>query len=191
MEDKRCPVFVEGKECGLPLTLLEAEVRKIAIYEVVTYKCSLGHRSYFLHEPRSSRRSTGAKRLGHAVEVRRPAGFANYHPPALPRGIYRESCSLSYCSVPQTWQPDAHRLMRDRHRGQILNRLRHHKKEDVSAAKTRRMTFGSIASRLFPARSQHKSLSRMNDEPYRPAGPTFCLARVSKRARNRTLDSVH
>src|SRR5215813_8424794 len=80
MEDKRCPVFVEGKECGLPLTLLEGEVRKIAIYEVVTYKCSLGHRSYFLHEPRSSRRSTGAKRLGHAVEVRRPAGFANYHP---------------------------------------------------------------------------------------------------------------
>jgi hypothetical protein len=28
MEDKRCPVFVDGKECGLPLTLLELEAEK-------------------------------------------------------------------------------------------------------------------------------------------------------------------
>ena len=83
--------------------------------------------------------------------------------------FYRELCSPSYCSAPQTWQTAAPRLMRDRHRRQILNRLRHHKKEDVSAAKTRRMTFGSIASRLFPARPQHKSLSGINDEQRRSA----------------------
>jgi hypothetical protein len=69
-------------------------------------------------------------------------------------GFYRELCSPSYCSAPQTWQTDAHRLMRDRHRRQILNRLRHHKNEDASAVKTKRMTFWSIASRLFHARSQ-------------------------------------
>jgi hypothetical protein len=61
MEDKRCPVFVDGKECGLPLTLIEGEIEKIAIYEVTTYKCSRGHRSYFLNDPRSSSGSTGAK----------------------------------------------------------------------------------------------------------------------------------
>jgi hypothetical protein len=51
MEDKRCPVFVDGKECGLPLTLLELEAEKVARYNLAGYKCSLGHRSYFLHEP--------------------------------------------------------------------------------------------------------------------------------------------
>jgi hypothetical protein len=39
--------------------------------------------------------------------------------------------------------------MRDRHRREILNRLRHHKNEDANAVKTRIMTFWSIASRLF------------------------------------------
>jgi hypothetical protein len=58
MEDKRCPVFVDGKECGLPLILIEREVEKIAIYEVTTYKSSRGHRSYFLNEPGSSSGST-------------------------------------------------------------------------------------------------------------------------------------
>src|SRR5262249_16710074 len=81
MEDKRCRVFVEGKECGLPLTLLEGEVRKIAIYEVVTYKCSLGHRSYFLHEPRSSRRSTGAKRLGSCRRGKTASRVCELSPP--------------------------------------------------------------------------------------------------------------
>src|SRR5215510_15547362 len=56
-------------------------------------------------------------------------------------GFYRVLCSLSYCSAPQTWQTVAHRLIRDRHRRQSLNRLRHNSKEDASAAKTRRMTF--------------------------------------------------
>src|SRR5262245_33651352 len=57
-------------------------------------------------------------------------------------------CSPVYCSAPQTGQTVAHRLMRDRHRRHILNRARHHSSEDASAAKTRIITFGSIASRL-------------------------------------------
>lgn len=44
MEDKRCAVFVDGKECGFPLTQVDREVR----YDLATYVCSLGHRSYFL-----------------------------------------------------------------------------------------------------------------------------------------------
>jgi len=68
------------------------------------------------------------------------------------------------------WQTDAHRLIRDLHRRQILNLLRHHKKEDVSAAKTRRMTFGSIASRLFQVATQ-KSFNGMNDDQHLLAGP--------------------
>lgn len=75
--------------------------------------------------------------------------------PAVDRpGFYRELCSPSYCSAPQTWQTDAHRLMRDRHRRHILKRARHHRNDDASTAKTKRMTFWSIASRLFHARSQ-------------------------------------
>src|SRR5262245_3298685 len=62
--------------------------------------------------------------------------------------FYLALCSPSYCSAPHTWQTVAHRLMRDRHRRQILNRLRHHKNDDASAVKTRIMTFGSIASHL-------------------------------------------
>jgi hypothetical protein len=51
MEDKTCPVYVDGKECGLPLTLLDREAEKIARYDLVIYECGLGHRSYFLQEP--------------------------------------------------------------------------------------------------------------------------------------------
>src|SRR5262249_5931048 len=43
-------------------------------------------------------------------------------------GSYLALCSPSYCSAPQTWQTVAHRLMRDRHRRHILNRLRHPQK---------------------------------------------------------------
>jgi hypothetical protein len=39
MEDKRCPVFVDGKECGLPLTRVDLEVEKIARYDLATYQC--------------------------------------------------------------------------------------------------------------------------------------------------------
>jgi len=52
MEDKSCPVFVDGKECDRPLTLVDLEAEKIARYDLATYQCSLGHRSYFLLEPK-------------------------------------------------------------------------------------------------------------------------------------------
>jgi hypothetical protein len=46
-----CLVFVDGKECGLPLTQIDCEAEKIARYDLVTYECGLRHRSYFLQEP--------------------------------------------------------------------------------------------------------------------------------------------
>jgi hypothetical protein len=45
MEYKRCPVFVDGKECSLPLIQIDHEVR----FNLVTYKCDLGHRSWVFH----------------------------------------------------------------------------------------------------------------------------------------------
>ena len=82
--------------------------------------------------------------------------FFSQRVPALdPVEFYRELWLSPYWSAPQTWQTDAQRLIRDRHRRHILNRLRHHMNEEASAAKTRRMKFGSIASHLFPARPQH------------------------------------
>jgi poly-D-alanine transfer protein DltD len=52
MRLKRCPVFVDGKECGRELTRVDLEAEKIARYDLATYQCSLGHRSYKLLEPR-------------------------------------------------------------------------------------------------------------------------------------------
>ena len=46
-----CPVVFEGKECGLPLAQVDREAEKIARYDLATYQCGLGHRSYFLQEP--------------------------------------------------------------------------------------------------------------------------------------------
>jgi hypothetical protein len=57
MEDKRCLVLVDGKECGLPLSQIDREAEKIARYDLATYQCCLGHRSYFLLEPELSRAS--------------------------------------------------------------------------------------------------------------------------------------
>jgi len=34
MEDKRCPVFVDGKECGRELTEVDREAKKIARYDL-------------------------------------------------------------------------------------------------------------------------------------------------------------
>jgi hypothetical protein len=51
MEQKTCSVFVDGKECNLPLIPVSLEAEKIARYDLVTYECGLGHRSYFLLEP--------------------------------------------------------------------------------------------------------------------------------------------
>ena len=45
-------MFVGGKECGLPLTLVDFEDKKIARYALATYECSRGHRTYFLTEPK-------------------------------------------------------------------------------------------------------------------------------------------
>ncbi len=56
--DARCLMFVDGKECGGPLTRVDLEAEKIARYDLATYQCSLGHRSYILHEPRSKARSS-------------------------------------------------------------------------------------------------------------------------------------
>ena len=53
MEHKSCPVFVDGKECDRPLTLVDLEGKKIARYDLATYECSLGHRSYILLEPKT------------------------------------------------------------------------------------------------------------------------------------------
>jgi len=52
MEDKRCEVFLDGKECGLPLTLVDLEGKKVARYDLATYECGLRHRTYFLLEPK-------------------------------------------------------------------------------------------------------------------------------------------
>jgi hypothetical protein len=52
MEDKTCLVLIDGKECGLPLTETDREAEKIARYDLATYQCGLGHRCYFLHEPK-------------------------------------------------------------------------------------------------------------------------------------------
>jgi len=46
-------VVVDGKECGRPLTLVDLEGEKIARYDLATYECSLGHRSYILLEPKT------------------------------------------------------------------------------------------------------------------------------------------
>ena len=51
MQPKRCPVFVDGKECGRELTEVDLETKKIARYDLVVCACSLGHRTYFLREP--------------------------------------------------------------------------------------------------------------------------------------------
>ena len=68
MEDKRCLVFVGGKECGLPLSQIDREAEKIARYDVATYQCGLGQRSYFLQARRVTfSRMAMASRLIKAV----------------------------------------------------------------------------------------------------------------------------
>ena len=62
MQPKRCPVFVDGKECGRELTRVDLEAEKIARYDLATYQCSLGHRSYILLEPRSKARPSDVAR---------------------------------------------------------------------------------------------------------------------------------
>jgi hypothetical protein len=64
MQPKRCPVFVDGKEYGRELTRVDLETEKIARYDLATYQCSLGHRSYILLEPRSKARPHDMAREG-------------------------------------------------------------------------------------------------------------------------------
>ena len=52
MEHKSCSVFVDGKKCGLELTQIDLEGKKIARYGLATYECNLRHRTYFLLEPK-------------------------------------------------------------------------------------------------------------------------------------------
>ena len=55
-------MFVDGKECGRELTRVDLEAEKIARYDLATYQCSLGHRSYILLEPRSKARPSDVAR---------------------------------------------------------------------------------------------------------------------------------
>jgi hypothetical protein len=52
MEDKKCAVSLDDKKCGLPLTLIDLESKKVARYDLATYECILGHRTYLLLEPK-------------------------------------------------------------------------------------------------------------------------------------------
>jgi hypothetical protein len=44
METGKCPVLVNGKECGLELILIEQDIET----EIATHECPLGHRSNVL-----------------------------------------------------------------------------------------------------------------------------------------------
>src|SRR5918992_2686923 len=44
MENGKCPVLVNGKECGLDLILIEQDVET----QIATYECALGHRTNIL-----------------------------------------------------------------------------------------------------------------------------------------------
>ena len=44
-------MFVDGKKCGRELTEVDLEAKKIAS-DLAVYECSLGHRTYFLREPK-------------------------------------------------------------------------------------------------------------------------------------------
>ena len=57
MEHKKCAVSVDGEECGHPLIRVDLEAQKVARYDLATYQCSLGHRSYIVLEPQSKGRS--------------------------------------------------------------------------------------------------------------------------------------
>ena len=74
-------MFVDGKECGRELTEVDREAKKIARYDLGIYECSLGHRSYFLLEPKSkatdpsamSREEQAQALVGQPVRIKRPS----------------------------------------------------------------------------------------------------------------------
>src|SRR5262245_16654150 len=77
-------------------------------------------------------------------------------------GFYWVLCSLFYCSAPQTWQTVTHRLMRDRHRRHILNRVRHHRNDDRQRCKDEKNDVREHCE--LPGRNTEESLSLVNDE---------------------------
>ncbi len=44
MENRKCPVLVNGKECGLEMLLVDQDIET----EIGTYECPLGHRTNVL-----------------------------------------------------------------------------------------------------------------------------------------------
>jgi hypothetical protein len=90
MEDKRCAVFVDGKECGRPLTRVDLEAEKIARYDLATYQCSLGHRSYILLEPRLKARPSDMAREGIEQKMNELARkYVETRDPEIREEIYR------------------------------------------------------------------------------------------------------
>jgi hypothetical protein len=37
MEDKKCPMFIDGEECGHPLIRVDLEAKKIARYDLASF----------------------------------------------------------------------------------------------------------------------------------------------------------
>jgi hypothetical protein len=90
MEPLRCPVFVDGRECDLPLTPVDLEAEKIARDDLVIYECGLGHRTHFVLEPKSKARPSDTTR----EEIRQRMGklareFVETHDPEIREEIYR------------------------------------------------------------------------------------------------------
>jgi hypothetical protein len=50
MENRKCPVLAEGKECALALTLVERELET----GTGVYECPLDHRTYIPLEPEAA-----------------------------------------------------------------------------------------------------------------------------------------
>ena len=90
MEDKKCPTFVDGEECGHPLIRVDLEAHKIARYDLATHQCSLGHRSYILLEPQSKGRLSdlACKEIEQEMnELTRK--YTEAHNPEIREEIYR------------------------------------------------------------------------------------------------------
>jgi hypothetical protein len=85
MKDKRCPVFVDGKACGLPLTRSD---QGLELYTLATYECGLGHRLYYLPEPKQSCDEI-KKRMFELVHK-----YAETYDPAIIKELYQFACVL-------------------------------------------------------------------------------------------------
>jgi hypothetical protein len=86
MEEKRCPVFVNGKECGLPLTQIDREGKTTARFDLATLECSQGHRSHFLRELSTSPTEHMGKRINEPAR-----NYGETHDPKLREELNRLS----------------------------------------------------------------------------------------------------